>query len=435
MSRLRVPRNRLEHVQRCAREREIETCAVGLVHQVEGGDAYVVRGFDEVPAEAYLFRSATQATLRPEYLVDVVNRAKREKAGVVLAHTHVNGIACAFSVVDDEGEESLSKYLNSRLPDRTHVALLITAEGLVARELGTVRAIPVVGIGGSLQTSKAAGTTGEGFDRQVRAFGVEGQLAIHDASVAVVGLGGTGSVVAQQLAHLGVRRLTLVDPDRVEPTNLNRLIGATPQDVGALKVAVAARHARQIGVTSIDEVPRDVVEDDVAISLAATDFIFCCTDSMASRAVLNQLAYQYLVPCIDVGVAIHVTEGTVRYIAGRVQMLAPGLPCLVCTDKLDAEAIRREMLSPEQRAADPYIVGAAVPQPAVISLNSMMSSAAVTMFLSAVAGIPGESRMQIYDGVRGALRPATMTPVANCIACSHEGALARGGSWQLPTRK
>ena len=53
-----------------------------------------------------------------------------------------------------------------------------------------------------------------------------------------------------------------------------------------------------------------------------SDFIFCCTDTHASRAVLNQLSYQYLIPCIDMGAGMHVSKGVLDEIAGRVQMLA-----------------------------------------------------------------------------------------------------------------
>ena len=132
--------------------------------------------------------------------------------------------------------------------------------------------------------------------------------------------------------------------------------------------------------------------------------------------------------------AIGTQGGKVQYVTGRTQMLSPGLPCLVCTDKLDAEQIRRDLMTERQRKRDPYIVGAAVPQPAVISLNSTMASAAITMFLAAVVGTPSDARMVIYDGTRGSLRPAAMPPRPHCIACSYEGALARGSSWLLPER-
>ena len=128
----------------------------------------------------------------------------------------------------------------------------------------------------------------------------------------------------------------------------------------------------------------------MAEEIADTDFVFCCTDSHGSRAVLNQTAYQYLVPAIDMGVAIITQKGQITDIAGRSQMLAPGLGCLMCGDLLNPEAIRVDLLTDFERAADPYIVGAHEPAPAVISVNATISSISVTMFLAAVTGIPSQ---------------------------------------------
>jgi molybdopterin/thiamine biosynthesis adenylyltransferase len=80
-------------------------------------------------------------------------------------------------------------------------------------------------------------------DRQIRAFGSDGQRRLGAATAAVVGAGGIGSLLIQGLAHLGVGRLIVIDPDRVEPSNLNRLAGATAADArdGVSKAEVAAR--------------------------------------------------------------------------------------------------------------------------------------------------------------------------------------------------
>src|SRR5438552_1136150 len=88
----------------------------------------------------------------------------------------------------------------------------------------------------------------ERFDRQILLFGKEGQARIEATQVAIVGLGWLGSHVAQQLAYLGVRTLSLIDRDHVGRSNLNRLIGATEEDAAAarLKVEVAERLARAI---------------------------------------------------------------------------------------------------------------------------------------------------------------------------------------------
>jgi len=181
--------------------------------------------------------------------------------------------------------------------------------------------------------------------------------------------------------------------------------------------------------------PEQPLPDDVARRLADVDFFFCCTDSHGSRAVLSQLAYQYLVPCIDTGVSITVQQGRISHITGRVQMLAPGLSCLTCAGLLDADAVRRDLMTDYERQADPYFIGAHEPQPAVISLNGTVVSLAVTMFLAAVTDGPAEARYQLYNGITGMVRAVMNTPDPTCIVCSPNGALARGDEWPLPARQ
>lgn len=74
-------------------------------------------------------------------------------------------------------------------------------------------------------------------------LGSQSDRILGDCSVAIVGLGGGGSHIAQQLAHLGVANFLLIDPDRVEESNLNRLIGATAEDTAkrTQKTLVASR--------------------------------------------------------------------------------------------------------------------------------------------------------------------------------------------------
>ncbi|TXD63281.1 ThiF family adenylyltransferase [Ralstonia sp. TCR112] len=438
---LKISLSEAEVLHQAARERIVETCAVGLVYPAGsygGTTSHVVRDLVEVPEAAYAVRTATAATLKPDYCIEINNRARAAEAGVFIAHTHPGVDALqGFSAVDDDGERALADYFRHRLPAADHFAAVVTSRHIFARHMGPSRPVLARCVG-RMVTGFGENTSAdmEAYDRQVRALGEEGQRHLSTLRVAVVGLGGTGSVLVQMLAHLGVGAFLLIDYDAVELTNLNRLVGATPTDVGQRKVDVAAKLVSSINpAAAVTSVVGDVTHDSTARMLTEVDFIFGCTDSVSSRAVLNQFAYQYLVPFIDIGVGVFVHEGQVQYITGRTQMLAPGLPCLLCMDKLDANQVRIEMLSEEQRRSDPYITGASVPQPAVISLNSTISSAAVTMFLAAVTGLRSDARMLIYDGIRGSLRPAAGPARPNCIVCSDEGSLARGSTWQLPTRQ
>jgi molybdopterin/thiamine biosynthesis adenylyltransferase len=273
------------------------------------------------------------------------------------------------------------------------------------------------------------------FDRSVRAFGAEGQATLASLRVGIIGLGGIGSIVAEQLAHLGIRNILLLDPDSLEETNLNRVVGASRKNIGRPKVEVARELIQRIN-PEIESTPivGDVLMSGDARQLLSCDFLFCCTDSHGSRAVINQIAYQYVIPTIDLGVRIQARSGKVESVTGRIQMLAPGLPCLVCQNLLDPEEVRRDLLSEEARVRDPYIVGAAEPQPAVISLNGSVASLGVTMMLSAVVGLPVPARHQLVLFNRGVVRAATSDPSPQCIICSVSGMLARGDTWAMAGR-
>ncbi len=417
----------------------VERCAIGYANYDVGAEAWVLREVAPVDANAYASQDAVSAALKPEVLVAIANRARAEQLSPVFIHTHPSARGVPdFSRIDDEGEAVMAAYLNRRAPDARPLAVVLGPEGIRARLLGDGSPVAIWEVGDTLRChSEIDGLvkSSERHDRQLRAFGAAGQAAIARLRLLVVGAGGTGSVTLQQLGHLGARQITVIDPDRVEETNLNRLVGATATDIGMPKVDVARRQLLALTpVAQVEAVRGDIVDPEQAARIASHDLVFLCTDSHASRAVVGQAAYQYLVPTIDMGVSISVAEGLVTHITGRVQLLAPGLPCLSCTGALDGEQIRRELLTPAQRAADPYVIGGHVPQPAVISINSTMASLAMTMFLGVVTAIPAAARFQYYDGLRGTVRPMAASVRETCIVCSADGALARGSSWPLPVR-
>ena len=163
--------------------------------------------------------------------------------------------------------------------------------------------------------------------------------------VAIVGLGGTGSIVAQQLVHLGVRNFIFIDPDVVETTNLNQ--GRTP-------ARVTWRRRKFYWLNAMSNLYRLKLMCWLCKATSSRaglrgrcfdcDFIFGCTDSHGSRAVIQQISYQYLIPCIDMGTIISVIDHSVKHIYGRAQLLAPGFACLTCSELLNASEVRRDMM-------------------------------------------------------------------------------------------
>lgn len=406
----------------------------------------LVREHFLAPPEGYRAQERMRAVLDPSFIMPQLKRARKEGLSLVLTHTHPFSDEACFSPVDDDGERILMPTLFSRTGDCPHGALLLTSKDCSARiwtKQGNSPAhphpCPIVEVGRDVsfhhRNHHVPQAFPQQFDRSVRALGAEGQALLSSLSVGIIGVGGIGSIVAEELAHLGVGKLLLLDPDVIEETNLNRVVGATRRDIGRSKVEVAAAAVHRMN-TTIETIPvaGNVMLADDARHILACDFLFCCTDSHGSRAVVNQIAYQYLIPTIDLGVVVQARAGEVTDITGRVQMLAPGLPCLVCEELLDPEEVRRDLLTDEARSRDPYIVGAAEPQPAVISLNGTVASLAVTMMLSAVAGLPVTARHQVVLFNKGIVRSAAGASSPQCVICSLRGVLARGDTWPMAGR-
>lgn len=416
----------------------LEGCAIAYAYYDAHSETWIVADASTVPENAYEHRTCVSAVLKPSFLIEVANRSRVTGMAIIVIHTHPASPGHPrFSTVDNVGETELHSYFARRAAPVPHVALVAGPKGCRARLLGNDDEIDVWEVGERLMHhSPIQGVSDqERDDRQVRAFGAPGQRLLRRLHFGVIGAGGTGSLECQQLAHLGAMRITVIDPDLVEETNLNRLVGSVPSDVGQPKVEVAARMIRAINPDArVTPLRADIVDEEVAKLITTFDFVLLCTDSHASRAVVNQAAYQYLVPVIDMGVSITASNGAVSHITGRAQMLAPGLPCLTCSGALDGEAIRREMLSPEQRAADPYVQGIHEPQPAVLSINSTVSSLAITMLLGAATPVPIKPRYQVYDGIRGRVKEMAVAVQQNCVVCSPMGAFAKGPTWYLPVR-
>ena len=201
-------------------------------------------------------------------------------------------------------------------------------------------------------------------------LGPQSDQILNDCVVAIVGLGGGGSHIAQQLTHLGVSNFLLFDPDKVEDTNLNRLIGATAEDViaGTLKTSIASRLIKGINPEAAVDCINGIWQEHHAL-LRRCDIIFGCLDSYRDRYELEVAARRYLLPLLDIGMDVH--EGDDGFcVSGQVILSMPGNLCMRCLGFL-----REELLAKE---AENY--GAAGGRPQVVWANGVLASAAVGVF-------------------------------------------------------
>lgn len=268
------------------------------------------------------------------------------------------------------------------------------------------------------------------YARHIGLFGAEGQELIGSSQVAIIGLGGLGSHLAQQLAYLGVVRFLLVDADTVSESNLNRLIGAGTPDRAAAKVNIAAR---MIGViqpqATIDAQPQWLQEDAEPQGLAEVDVIFGCVDEDPVRLDILRFASAHAIAYVDLASDV-TAEGE---FGGRIVFAKDGERCLSCLGELDQHAIARARMSEEQRAADDQIYGvdrAALAEggPSVVSINGLVASLAVTEFMCWRTGLREPAGFLTYRGDLGTVTRRGEAERPPCLHCSQWGAAGRSST-------
>lgn len=360
-----------------------------------------------VPQDDMISASDRHVTWSTASFVRLLKRAREENLVVGIVHAHPNGPA-SFSEQDDRNEAELAVLARNRNGDGTAVlSVLLTGQGEVRARLWPDRHGPadaevvrVVGRELRFHGDVAVAERSDVLARQAIAFGPEVNARLRRLRVGVVGCGGTGSATAMLLARLGVGQIALFDDDVVESTNLNRLHGARRADADAMrpKVDVVAREISEMGLGTRVVPLRGWVGDAAnRDALRSCDVIFGCTDDHDGRLLLNRLAYFYLIPVVDMGLAIDPRAGCdgMRDLSGRVTVLTPGAPCLMCRGVVDRAIAAEEALkrvNPEEherRKREAYVRGGGNPAPAVVTFTTATACLAVDELLQALTSFRG----------------------------------------------
>jgi hypothetical protein len=251
-------------------------------------------------------------------------------------------------------------------------------------------------------------------------LGANAQAIFAHTRVAVLGLGGGGSHIVQQLAHVGFQDFMVCDPDRAEDTNLNRLVGATEEDAATAvrKVDIAARLFRGLA-------PRARVEcffgkwEEHAIALRGADIIFGCLDSYVARRDLELFTRRYLVPLLDIGLDVVTAPGEPPQMSGQVIASMPGAPCMTCIGFLNDVTLAQEAARYGDAGVHPQVVWA----------NGVLASAAVGVAVDLLTNWSRRLTMPVYleyDGNAQTLRPHVRLQYLPKRACPHFPAMQVG---------
>ena len=442
--------------------------SAGVVHTDRGirllaRDLFLAKeGVDYVPGD-YGYRMLT-----PRFVMEKSRHCREQKLAYLAIHNHSGSESVGFSKVDfdshERGYPALVDILNGQ-----PVGALVFAKRAVAGDLwlsSGERAELQEGrvIGGCIERlypSPPPAPPGADltYDRQSRLFGDRGQSLLHGAKVGIIGAGGVGSLLVLYMARLGVGHLVVVDPDRIDITNLPRVPGATRFDartwltadgrpkwlrkfgrqISAPKVNIMRRIARRANRDiQFEGIVGDVVDDAVAMRFRDCDFLFLAADSQQSRLVFNALVHQYLIPGIQVGSKIDVDEasGNVDDVFSIVRPVIPDSGCLWCAKLINPTRLEQEAHPQKEREQQRYIEE--VPAPSVVTLNGIGASHVANEFLFSWTGLRYPVSDEQYLRYQPRERKAMMlNPLREkgCRECGMEmeSRRARGDSEELPT--
>ena len=359
----------------------------------------LVREIELVP-HADCVRHAVHLTWPAALLDALQDRIEDEGISVVLAHSHPNGFL-GFSAVDDQADQEVMPYLYPLGRDEASgvwngSAVMVPGGELRARLYDRAhRAHPVdlVAVyGDELSFYWNDGAAGQS---RPLAFSAEMQHELARLSIAVVGVSGTGSIVAEQLLRMGVGEIIAIDHDHVEDKNLNRILNTTQAHAieGRAKVDVFHQAAKRIRPTTCVRPCQREIGTLEAIELAANaDIVFSCVDSYGGRHISDRLAAAMLQPLFDVGVVIPVRQSqrgmVISNVCGRIDYVQPKGSTLLDREVytpalLRAESVRQaDPSSFEDQVRDGYMPGTQEQSPSVITVNMRAASAVVQEFVA-----------------------------------------------------
>jgi molybdopterin/thiamine biosynthesis adenylyltransferase len=246
----------------------------------------------------------------------------------------------------------------------------------------------------------------------------------------VIGVSGTGSLLIDLLVRAGAGTIVMFEYDFI--------------DGGISKTARATEAIRATGLPTRVQIVKggDITDPSVAQELMGCDVLFGCVDREWPRLILSEVAYQYLIPVIDMGTEVGLAaEGQeLQSLDARVSYIAPGNPCLQCMGLVTSEGLRLEGLSPEELERTiglGYCRDIRLKAPAVMDLNMRAASLAMILLRHLLqpfiaTPLPTSIRESLTNFAIK-LRHETSNP--DCLICSYSERLGAGARYRLTTRQ
>jgi adenylyltransferase/sulfurtransferase len=235
----------------------------------------------------------------------------------------------------------------------------------------------------------------ERYDRQIRieGFDVEGQKKLKKAKVVVAGAGGLGCPTAIYLAAAGVGKITIIDKEKVELSNLNRQILHWDKDIGKYKIDSAVEKLSQLNPDiEVEGLKIEITEQNVRSLIEDADVIVDGMDNFKTRFLLNEACVKLNKPFV---------HAAVYGLTGELMTIIPGKgPCYRCYLPVEPPEIK------------PFpILGAT---PGVLACLEAME----TIKLITGIGEPLTGKLLLFDGFKMTFQILNVKKLENCPVCS-----------------
>lgn len=462
MQTLKISENHFTHLKEILyKDEPLENAAFLLIgsNKFENEVKYLVRRIIEIPENLFIVKNEIHIEISTQAIHGIVRLCEANNLGLALCHSHPFSLkSLDYSPSDDYGEEQINEYFKKILPNQPLISILFGRDKIVGRiwnDNGSIEEIKNLEIIGNTikkitltNKPQSLNVVESVYDRQIGAFGLDGQIRINQTKVGIIGIGGTGSIIAEQLVRLGVVDLKIADHDTFDKSNITRMYGSSTNDlpqkkilkkelVPRYKVDIMVKHLQKINPKlNIKGFKENIVYKTTADKFLDRDVIFACTDKHWSRAIINQISFQYLIPVINTGVRLSSHLG--KFSAGTIvsHFLGPDKPCLWCYDYLKSNIIYAESIDPSNRKNlinQGYIENIDDLQPSVITYTSLGSCLSMTIFLNLITGYLGEfgniSSLR-SDMLQLDIRRGTTNIKENCVC---QKVYARGNNYPLYT--
>lgn len=358
-------------------------------------DLVLITDYYPVADEDYVDDPTVGARIGERVIDNVVQRVAEEGIGLFHVHAHLCSGTPRLSRTDQRELPSLVRPLRIIGKEQAHGIFLLSDDACTAwawmpGDSGPTVPEMVSVVGRPTQFIPLQGwpqiSSSEQHARQ-SFLGPHAQAILENVRVGVVGLGGGGSHVNQQLAHVGVKHVVAFDGDLTETSNLNRNVGARLHDAEEQtpKLDIARRiHEGLVADGAFVGHARPWQERPDL--LEQCDLVFGCLDTFDGRRELEATCRRYLIPYIDIGMDVHCIEEESPRMAGQVILSMPGGPCMSCIDYLNEETLAQEAA----------LYGDVGGLPQVVWANGILASAAVGIGIDVLTGWSGQVDPIVY---------------------------------------